>query len=919
MTESLDAGEDTLPAEEKTVGVVSPAGIGAGAQLAALHERINLGRGSVRLSRFELQRLLGRGAQGSVFLAEDTELRRAVAVKVLSAGSTEDQTHARLLREARALARLKHPNVLTVHDVGVDGELIFIAMEHVETGTLATWCQENPPGSPARFRRLLELSIGIAHGVAAAHEAGIVHRDIKPANVLIGSDGRPRVADFGVARSAGRPPTFDEDTATEGAAREGPSLTRTDGVAGTPAYMAPEQWEGTAGEASDQWGLCVTLWEAAYGSPPFEWDSVPSLVAALQHAPQPPPAERGEVPGWWRTALLRGLQRDPEARWPSVGALAGELQRRRGSRSPTATRVALALAGVGIVTAGVLGQRELTRRAERRECDRLAAEVDDTWPERNTALHTGLAGTGLPYAESTAERLATMLDGWATSWRAARRDTCVRHSIDETLDEAAAARASTCLVMQRAHIDAVLDPLVASDTRLVERAVQRVASVPDPAHCLDPSRNDRLAWPDDERWERVLDVRRRSVGLLDALEAGDETAIDRARALLEDAVAIGFEPLVAEARFNIGQLLVPSAPAEAEVELRAAYFEALRLDLPPIAAQAALQLERAIVSTLARRGEAHEWTHHAQMWIDRLGESDGLLGARLAVSRGQTYGELGDYAEALRQTELALQIRERVLGPEHPMVARSVYATAQILDRQGDYETAASRLERALEIRRAALGDEHPTVTSTWAAVASVRRHQRRYEEALPIARDVLRRREALYGAGHLRTAGSLNNLGNLYNDLERYDDSLALLERALKIWSGAYGDDHPKVAMVLRNLAGTYSDAGRATEAKSVAERALRATEAVEGSDHPDVATASLNLGVALRRLGEYEAAVPSLTRALTIRETEFGPSSKLLVPPLEQLALVKAELGQPETAAQLRLRAASISTKGAGPANSR
>jgi DNA-binding CsgD family transcriptional regulator len=272
------------------------------------------------IGRFALVSLLGRGAHGSVYLATDSALGRRVALKLL--GAREDATGARtrLEREAHALARLNHPNVLTIHDVGVADERVFIAMEYVEDGTLARWCGQHPPGTRERFAVVHELAIGIARGLVAAHDAGIVHRDVKPANILVGADGRPRLADFGLARAmagdsiGALAPSFPRKQHVD------VTVTRTGDLLGTPAYMAPEQFGGHVDMRSDQFSFCTTLWEVSYGIRP---------VSGNEPGAPWSPAGRREIPAWWREVLLRGLARDPDRRWPSMAELLGELERRR--------------------------------------------------------------------------------------------------------------------------------------------------------------------------------------------------------------------------------------------------------------------------------------------------------------------------------------------------------------------------------------------------------------------------------------------------------------------------------------------------------------------------------------------------------------------------------------------------------------
>jgi len=229
----------------------------------------------LRVGRYRILGRIGQGGMGVVYRAHDPELARDVAVKLMNAESLDEGETAtartRLIREARAMARLAHPNVIHVYDVGAVEDGVFIAMELVEGESLAAWVAR----APRDWRDVLRHYVDAGRGLAAAHAAGVIHRDFKPENVLVGADGRVRVGDFGLAGApalAGAP-SFDDMRSTDAAldvgAVEG-TLTRTGALLGTPKYMAPEQEHGlVASDAGDQFSFCVALYEALYGQPPF--------------------------------------------------------------------------------------------------------------------------------------------------------------------------------------------------------------------------------------------------------------------------------------------------------------------------------------------------------------------------------------------------------------------------------------------------------------------------------------------------------------------------------------------------------------------------------------------------------------------------------------------------------------------------
>jgi formylglycine-generating enzyme required for sulfatase activity len=346
-----------------------------------------------RIGRYLILERVGSGAMGVVYGAYDPELDRKVALKLLGGdGAGQDAiAGARLLREAKAMARLTHPNVVVVHDVGMFEGRVFLAMEFLGGGTLKTWLAARPRTT----REIIQVFAGAGRGLGAAHAAGLVHRDFKPENVLLDKDGRPRVVDFGLAREASAASDrTDEDVGRISAGSGTPALavlpaseiseettlnplgtlTRSGVIMGTPAYMAPEQFLGEAtNEQTDQFSFCVALYEALYGERPFGGESLLRLVSNITDGRLLPVPENREVPAWIRRAVLRGVHADPAQRWPSMEPLIAALEddpvtRRR-------RRVLSALAAVLVVASLAVGTQAIFQR--RRQLERqVAAHLD---------------------------------------------------------------------------------------------------------------------------------------------------------------------------------------------------------------------------------------------------------------------------------------------------------------------------------------------------------------------------------------------------------------------------------------------------------------------------------------------------------------------------------------------------------------
>jgi tRNA A-37 threonylcarbamoyl transferase component Bud32 len=280
------------------------------------------------VGKYRLDKPLGAGGMGIVWAAFDPDLERAVALKLLRAEATEQASmRTRLLREARAMARLRHPNVVTVFDVGTDKGRDYIAMELVEGGTLDEWLQTKPARSA-----IIEALLAAGRGLAAAHAAGLVHRDFKPHNVLRASDGHIYVTDFGLARgqiedgpelvaialpleepASGSQPRRKRDLVLDS------PLTQTGVLIGTPAYMAPEQFAGaTPDPKSDQFAFCVTAWQALTGERPFRGESLTQIEAAARAGAAKLDAN---IEPALRSVLERGLESQPAARYPDMTTL----------------------------------------------------------------------------------------------------------------------------------------------------------------------------------------------------------------------------------------------------------------------------------------------------------------------------------------------------------------------------------------------------------------------------------------------------------------------------------------------------------------------------------------------------------------------------------------------------------------------
>jgi hypothetical protein len=381
---------------------------------------------------FEIERVLGSGGMGVVYLARDLRLQRRVALKLHSTTGGFDVA----LREAKVMARLNHPNVVTVFEVGAHHDKLFISMEYVEGSTLRGWLER-----PHRWRDILEMFLAAGAGLIAAHAAGLVHRDFKPDNVLIGSDGRIRVADLGLAQPIGDP------TGVSG---------------GTPAYMAPEQHAGDdVGPAADQFAFCVALWEALAGARPFAGKTCAEIAASIMTRPPTPPTRRAVPRAIWR-ALERGLAVDPSARHAGMDALIAQLRRAAVQRR---RRTIAALVGGTVITAATI-TTILAMPAEDADCG-AARKLGRTWNvSRRTAVQGGLAAIG---RSKVFEAVAWWSDRWSERWLDERKTACWAS------DDVTAA----CLDRLHGEFDELIDVLAGAPSPRLYQTIYGVDGAPE--------------------------------------------------------------------------------------------------------------------------------------------------------------------------------------------------------------------------------------------------------------------------------------------------------------------------------------------------------------------------------------------------------------------------------------------------------
>lgn len=774
-----------------------------------------------RVGRYVIEGVLGRGGMGTVYLASDPQLGRSVALKLMHPELLEpdpSRGRRRLLIEARAMARLAHPNVLTVHDVGLLGDRVFIAMEVVEGPTLRTWLLQEPRST----RAIVSAFVQAGRGLAAAHRAGIVHRDFKPENILLGGDGRFRVTDFGLAKSIDEDDTETLPSTDHRALSQEQSLARLtkDGaLLGTPLYMAPETLlSKKTNERSDQYGFCVALYEALYGEHPFASPSLPALLDRVLVGQVAPPPRDSAVPGRLRRVLLRGLSVSPRDRWPSMDEMLDELEPRSPSRKLWWSTMGIGLAG-GLLAAVPTDDGD--------RCSRMAERIDRVWnDERRNVLTDRLD-------QRSSDGLFARLDAYAADWRSRTTETCERS--DDALQ---VERSLHCLRTRADEFDAAIRVLTDPRTSgSVHRVVDELASIDS---CLD----DRHRFPEIERprdpaaaaeVERIEQLRLRAVALERAGRA--ITAREHFAALVPLARSTGHMPLVSRV---LGDYAKAQASTGETDEAHANLHEALELAVEAGDDRQAARLWTELVYLvgfgLARYEEGLQLARSARAASERT--NDPLLTVDLEAALGAVHLRHGHRKQARQTFERGLELARALVDQGRDDAAGRVatlHNNLGALAREDeDVHGALDHLRLALELNEARLLPTHPALADNLQNIADCKTLQGRHEEAIVDYRRAIAIFEVSKGPRSSSSAVARSNLASALLAAGRLDEAGREAAAALEILRDVYGEQTALSAAPILTQAGIARQEGRFEHALRLYERAEILLQAGLGTQHP-------------------------------------------------------------------------------------
>jgi tRNA A-37 threonylcarbamoyl transferase component Bud32 len=910
-----------------------------------------------RIGRFAILRKLGQGGMGVVFLAYDEHLDRKLALKLLQRARDPYRSRARLTREAQALARLSHPNVVGIHEIGEHDGQIYIAMEYVRGRTLRRWLDTQP----RPWREVVAVLLQAGRGLEAAHAAGLVHRDFKPDNVLVGDDGRVRVVDFGLVRA--------DELSTQESAHESSleaslsssadrplthALTQTGAILGTPIYMPLEQHLGGGADAlGDQYSFCFTAWEALHGRRPFSGDTQTQLIEALRaNAIVEPGSDwprAAQIPRSLRADLERGLDADPRKRWSSLGELLDRLEAALASRrrAPTAMLAAGVIAATFALGLAAASTDEDARTQP--QCELGLELLAGTWDaDAATRVHDSFTATGLPYADEAEQVVRSRLDAWAAEWVFVQRRACVATRVDKLASEQLLDRRSACLGDRRAEVAGLVAVLRTADARVVERSGVLLDRLPDPYACehstvlgLTGSAAPAEA-PENAR--AALLAAREQLGQVRALRTagrGDDAAT-LARAIWASTTDA---PFMREIEAELGFIELESGresdgwgktverlrelAGEADLAGDTRVAADLRVELASRAADnlASPQFERWLLEdarvALGRIGG----DERREAWLDfaeaRIAQHGGELErARTSctelIQRADARGWPDIGADASMQLAIVndllgeptsaaryLDARSRSLalfGEAHPRVAHVDLAHAQHALVHGQLEQAALLLDRAEPILLANHGEASLPHAQVESARAHLAAQEGRWDAALALVESALAIHVAELGRDHEETARLYDLRATLRFFVGDLEGALDDYEHARRVFERRFDPGHETLVVLWANLGDTLLALDRRREAERAFEESLAQIDIHMGRSHPLAAVALAGRGEIALAEGRPDAAISDLEAALALLDRHEGDAAERAATQLSLARALTASGREPERAQTLR-----------------
>ncbi len=815
-----------------------------------------------RVGRYVVKEQIGKGAMGAVYAAHDPELDRTIAIKLLHPG---DAHRERIQREARALARLSHPNVVTALDLGeLDGDLA-LAMELVEGTSLDAWIKASHSTD-----EVLDAFRQAGRGLAAAHDAGLVHRDFKPENVVVGNDGRVRVVDFGLAAG--------HDGGTE--------------LVGTPAYMAPEQLEdGGANAASDQFAFCVSLYQALHGLRPF----AVNLPEEMAYGPAAGPAKR-KVPPFATAVLERGLHVDPAKRFASMTALLAALSPRR---MRTRTRIIIgAFAFTAIVGATALATRSIAWHEL--PCRDAAATFAAIWnPQRAEALHARFAATGVPFAETTWHAFDDGMTKFGERWVGAQTDACEATRVRGEQSDHIFTLRSACLAQALAEADALVGAYSNVDRESIGHAAGATDTLPSLAECANVRALLAPVPPPTGRDAAAVAAITQEIAVARAFR--DAAMWPQARAAatkaVESARTLDHPPTRAAALFVRGEAEEGiGAENAAEATLREAYADAEVGRDDVSAARIAAELVFVVGTMETKYAEGLEWAFQADTALKRAG-GDLEIESRITGARAGIFWNQDKYEDARAAYQAAYDLKVRSGGANSRGAGEALANLSRAMMTLGDNGKALELGNHARAILETAIGADHPEIATVLGGIGTIQYNQGKWTEALASFDRALAIAEPRLGPDHLEVGRILGGRGMALTMLERPAEAVVALDRAVKIFDRP-GGDQQLLGEFLAALGDAQSRSGHADDARASYQRAIQVDEAAVGIDSEEVAAAHEAFADFEASLRHPREALAEFKIALAIRDKVDPPEYAGKAHALAGIGDAERSLGDPAAA---------------------
>ena len=848
---------------------------------------------------------LGAGGMGVVYRAFDPELDRKVAIKLLQADATSDSVggQAWLQREAQAMARLSHPNVIAVYDVGtLPGDRVFVAMELVEGVTLRAWLK----AEPRPWRDVLQVMRAAGAGLAAAHASGLVHRDFKPENVLVGNDLRVRVMDFGLARLSSEstpPPGAPPDHEIEVRSPLSQNLTMAGTLVGTPAYMAPELRHGAAADGrSDQFSFGVALYEALFRIRPY--------VKNAPEGTKPKAPPESKVPAHLQRVVMRAIAPDPAERFASMDELLAELAVDIGARR---RRWLLASGALALATVAVGGGFALSSRHRVEVCTGFEARLAGVWDApAKLRIKTAFEATRRPFAGKSFEALEHSLDDYSGEWIATAVDSCKATRVRGEQNEEALSLRQSCLDRRLDELRALTQVLATADAELVQNADKLPGGLEPLYRCSNVAALRAPGLAPSEPADKVDEEHQLLADAKAELLAGRVFAsINAAKKAEHLADELRYTPWKAEALIVEGASLTAAGNLEqSAAACEQAVWKAIEGHRDDITAGAALcAAANAAQHTI---GEARIWVQLARTFGSRNGAGDPELEVRALEVEGLIEATAGDLDAAIVAQQKALTAAEH-LTKNTAELWRDEEVIGTTYARAGAFDKAIPHLERAISIHEAQVGPDHPDIASILTTLGACYSKLGQNDKSRSAYQRALAIREKSEGPNSPALVVTLNNMADGLIKSGDTASALVYLDRAKELADRSLGELNPLTQAVATTRAEALAAQGRYDESRA----AYDAVIAIETKSQSGLLGQTLGSRVQMELTAKHWTdAATFAQRAITATEASSGKDAPDLWAPLAGLARADIELGHKADARPLLERSIAIAEKAQVPA---